>query len=69
MNIFMTKAIFHVLKPTHMASTADWLTIYFMFHNNPKYWDRQAFANRVDPDQMLHNVASDQDLHCLSYIQ
>ena len=23
-----------------------------MYHNNPKYWDRQAFANSVDPDQM-----------------
>ena len=23
----------------------------------------------VDPDQMLHNVASDQGLHCLPYIQ
>ena len=23
----------------------------------------------VDPDQMLHNAASDQGLHCLSYIK
>ena len=23
------------------------------YRNNPKYWDRQAFANSVDPDQML----------------
>ena len=23
------------------------------YHNNPKYWDRQAFANSVDPDQTL----------------
>ena len=35
-----------------------------MFHNNPKYLDRQAYANSVDPDQ-----AHDQGLHCLQYIQ
>ena len=35
------------------------------YHNNPKYWDRQAWANSVDPDQMLQNAASDQGLHCL----
>ena len=37
--------------------------------NNPKYWDRQAFANSVDPDQLPQNVASDQGLHCLPYIK
>ena len=35
----------------------------------PKYWDRQAWANSVDPDQMPQNVASDQGLHCLPLIQ
>ena len=35
------------------------------YRNNPKYWDRQAFAKSVDPDQTPHNVASDQGLHCL----
>ena len=35
------------------------------YHNNPKYWDRQAFANSVDPD----HVASDKNLHCLPHIQ
>ena len=39
------------------------------YRNNPKYWDRQAFTNSVDPDQMPQDAASDQDLHCLSYIQ
>ena len=33
------------------------------------YLDRKAFANSVDPDQMLQNVASHQGLHCLPYIQ
>ena len=28
-------------------------------HNNPKYWDRKAFANSVDPDQMPQNEESD----------
>ena len=39
------------------------------YHNNPKYWDRQAWANSVNPDQMLQNRASDQDLYCLPLIQ
>ena len=30
------------------------------YRNNPKYWDRQAFANSVDPDQIWQNTASDQ---------
>ena len=30
-----------------------------------KYWDRQALANNVDPDQMPLEAASDQGLHCL----
>ena len=33
-------------------------------HNDPKYWDRTAFANSVDLDHMPQNVASDQGLHC-----
>ena len=39
------------------------------YHNNPKYWDRYAFANSVDPDQMSQNAASDLGLHCVSYIE
>ena len=35
-----------------------------LYHNNPKYWDRQAEANSVDPN-MLQNMAFDQGLHCL----
>ena len=35
------------------------------YHNYPKYWDRQAIANSVDPDHTLQNTASDQALHCL----
>ena len=31
----------------------------------PKYWDRQAWANSVDPDQTPHFAASDLCLHCL----
>ena len=30
-----------------------------LYHNNPKYWDRE-------PEQMVQNVASDQDLHSSS---
>ena len=39
------------------------------YRNNPKYWGRLAFANSVDPDQMLQNAASDQGLHYLPYIE
>ena len=37
--------------------------------NNPKYWDRQAWTNSVDPDQTPQNAASDQGLHCLPLVQ
>ena len=36
----------------------------FRYHVDSKYWDRQAGANSVDPDQTPHNAASDQGLHC-----
>ena len=35
----------------------------------PKFSDRQAWPNSLDPDQMLQNAASDQGLHCLLLIQ
>ena len=38
-----------------------------IYRNNPKYCDRQAWTNSVDPDQTP--AASDQDLLCLSLIQ
>ena len=39
------------------------------YHNNPEYWDRQAWANSVDPDQTPQNAPSDQDLHYIPLIQ
>ena len=39
------------------------------YHNNSKYWDRQASANSVDPGQTLQNMASDQDLHYFPFVQ
>ena len=27
----------------------------FEYHNNPRYWDRQVFANGADPDQTPQN--------------
>ena len=30
----------------------------------PKYWERQAEINSIEPDQMLQNAASDKGLHC-----
>ena len=38
-------------------------------HNNPKYWEIQAWENCVDPEQMLPNAASDQGLLCLLVMQ
>ena len=49
--------------PCHREATS------IEYHNKPKYWDRQASANSVDPDHMPQNVASDQGLHCLPLIQ
>ena len=34
----------------------------------PKYWDRQTWANLVDPDRALQNMVSDQGLLHLSDI-
>ena len=39
------------------------------YQYNPKYWDRKAFANSVDPDRTPRFAASDQGLHCFPYIQ
>ena len=41
------------------GQTANVKTVYTPpqnIHNNPKYWDRQAFANSVDPYQMLQKA-------------
>ena len=32
----------------------------------PKYWDRHAWVNRVDPDQTSQIAASDAELHHMS---
>ena len=40
-----------------------------IYHNDPKYWNRQARGNSVDPDQKPQNAFSDQGLHCLPLIQ
>ena len=37
--------------------------------NNALFWDRQAWANSVYPDQTLQNAVSDQGLHCLPLIK
>ena len=38
--------------------------VYTLF--TPKYWNKQAWANSADPDEMPQNAAFDQGLHCLS---
>ena len=39
------------------------------YHDDPKYSDRQACVNSLDPDQMLHSVAYHQGLHSLLLFQ
>ena len=46
---------------TNMISNNSTLILCKQMWNNPKYWDRQAWANSIDSDQM--------SLHCLSLIQ
>ena len=45
----------------------DKLEVTFMYRNKPKYWDRHAYANSVDPDEMPQNAASRQGLHYLPF--
>ena len=40
-------------------------SLYYLFY--PKFWDREACANSVDPDQTAPKEQSDQGLHCLSF--
>ena len=40
-----------------------------IYYNNPKYWNRHAWTNNVDPEQKLQNAAFDQGLHYVSLIQ
>ena len=57
----------NICKINHISRYED--LNYASYHINPKYWDRQAWADSVDPDQMLKNKASSQDLYCLQFIQ
>ena len=38
-----------------------------MYRIYSKFWDKQASANTVDPDQTPQNAVFDQDLHCLLF--
>ena len=55
----------HTILTWHMTSVKMQARLYI----NPRYWDREVWANSVDPDQMPHSVASDQGLHCLPLVQ
>ena len=39
-----------------------------VYHNNPKYCDSQAWANSLDPNQILLNAATDQGPYFLLLI-
>ena len=58
------------LKDSRSVELHCWLMSFclVMYRNSPNYWDRQALANSVDPDQTSQNAASDQGLHCLPLV-
>ena len=45
------------------------LLIYNIYYIYPKYWDRQACANSVEPDKTPQKLLSDQGLQWLPLIQ
>ena len=62
-------SFFYILFPTE-TRRADWFSRFTCTRPffNPLYTghpERGTLANIADPDQMPHNVASDQGLHCL----
>ena len=42
------------------------VVVVFANHNDPKFSDRQVWANSADPDQTAQEQ-SDQGLHCLQF--
>ena len=56
----------HIMRKKKMIFDNFYMGIYFCIY--PKYSDKEAWANGVDPDQM-QNVACDQGQHCLPLIQ
>ena len=40
----------------------------YTYHYIPKNWDRQAWVNSVEPDQLLQNLASDQGHSSCSFL-
>ena len=59
---------FYVFFCLFFISNEKILQYLFNYSIYAKYSDGQPCANGADPDQMPHNVASDQGLHCLSII-
>ena len=61
--------------PNTLYYSVQWADInessasFFAYYYNPKYWDKQAWANSVDPDQTPQKAAFNQGLHCLPLIQ
>ena len=54
------------LSGNHVSNTGPYWPFCLIY---PKYLDRHAKANSLDPDQMLQNGVSDQGPHCLPLIQ
>ena len=50
-----------------ISEVSNKITIQATYHNDPKYLDTQACVKSIDPDQMSHNVASDQGLYSLPH--
>ena len=63
---------FHITMGNLVSILSSFAWAYlFDYHDKPKYWDRLAWANSVDPDQKSQNVGYDQGPrpHCLQLIQ
>ena len=75
MALKMDKEIFEFNKNQCENGRIKWIEMFYenKVHNHflihPKYLDRQAWANCVDPDQMPWNVTSQQGLQSLPVIQ
>ena len=64
---FINQSIFQFTMPALNATMKTLKSIQSL--PQFQYWDRQVQANNANPDHIPQNVASDQDLHCLSIFQ
>ena len=74
MTVDIWKMFVQHLKDHHVAGEKTGLLAFsclemyqLNYRNDPVFLDRQVWANRVDPDQLLLEEQSDQGVHCLPF--